>query len=120
MATKPENLSKPEFWVPLFQKYPHGMKIFCDWIDEYKERNDWNMLFNSHSDYQDGQGKNAPSPKFHDLPLAIQIGIWIEFVCDRGGCSWEIEDMFTYDWKENITETFKMLQEEANIDKTPS
>ena len=27
------NLTKENFWNELSQKYPKGMKVFCDWID---------------------------------------------------------------------------------------
>ena len=109
---KLENLTKENFWNDLQAKYPKGMKVFCDWIDEYKKANDWNMLFNSDSEYQNAAGKNAPAPKYHDLPLSMQMGIWIEFVVDRGGCEFEIEDMFKFDLREEITEYIIMLEAE--------
>lgn len=77
-----EKLTKENFWNELHTKYPAEMDIFCKWIDEYKKRVSWNMLFNSDSDYQNAQGKNAPAPKYHDLPIAMQIGIFIQFVAE--------------------------------------
>lgn len=109
-----KNLSKENFWNKLYKKYPDGVQVFCDWIDKYKSKNNWDKLFNA--------GLMVPirgqsvSPKYHDLPLAMQIGIWIEFVCDRGGCQWEIEDLFAVDWREDITGYIKMLDAEKKID----
>ena len=67
-----ENLNKENFWNELFTKYPKGVQVFCDWIDEYKKRNHWDRLFNG--------GYEMESPKFHDLPIAMQKGILIEFI----------------------------------------
>lgn len=40
-----ENLNKENFWDELYKKYPKGMKVFCDWIDEYKKQNNWDEFF---------------------------------------------------------------------------
>lgn len=102
-----KNLSKENFWNKLQEKYPLGMKIFCDWIDEYKKRNNWDLLFcNSYL-----KARNLNQTKFHDIPYAMQIGIWIEFVCERGGCAFEV-DLFEYDWRKEIKEYIKMLHKE--------
>lgn len=79
------SLSKANFWNDLTEKYPEEMKHFCIWIDEYKKRVDWNTLFNSNSNWQNCDGKNAPAPKYHDLPIAMQVGIIIQYfieTCD--------------------------------------
>ena len=110
-----ENLNKENFWNELYEKYPLGMKVFCDWIDEYKKKNNWKMLFNSNSEYQNADGKNAIAPKYHDLPLAMQIGIWIEFCSELSVHEWEVDDLCTYDWKADITECFKMLQVDKEV-----
>lgn len=70
-----QNLSKENFWDELHAKYPDGVDLFCKWIDEYKKEVNWNLLFNSDSEYQNTKGKNALAPKFHDLPYEMQIGI---------------------------------------------
>ena len=69
------NLTKENFWNKMMDENPHIMKIFCNWIDEYKKQVGWNDLFNSNSEYQNAKGKNAKAPKFHDLPLEMQLGI---------------------------------------------
>jgi len=49
------------------EKYPFAMRYFHDWIDAYKKRNKWKSLFNASSKHK--------APKFHELPLAMQLGI---------------------------------------------
>ena len=75
-----ENLNKENFWNEMHEKYPNSMDAFCKWIDNYKKIVNWNVLFNSDSEWQDANGRNAPAPKFHDLPLAMQVGIWNQFM----------------------------------------
>ncbi len=73
-----ENLNKENFWNEMQKKYPNAMGEFCNWIDIYKKENNWDSLFNA--------GLMVPirgqsvAPKFHDLPLAMQMGIINEFI----------------------------------------
>ena len=94
-----ENLTKENFWNEMMEKYPEETKRFCDWIDEYKKAVAWDELF----------GNVFPTTKkikFHDIPYAMQLGIWLEYVCDRGGCQYEI-DVFEFDLREDIEEFLK-------------
>ena len=77
------NLTKENFWIALYEKFPGEVQSFCDWIDAYKKRVGWNILFNSDSEYQNARGKNAPAPKYHDLPLAMQWGIFQQFCAEN-------------------------------------
>lgn len=62
-----------EFWDKLKEKYPHAMKDFSEWIDQYKRDVNWNWIFNeTHS-------TSANIPKYHDLPDAMQFGIFQEY-----------------------------------------
>lgn len=106
-----ENLNKENFWNELYEKYPLGMKIFCDWIDEYKLKNNWDMLFFNNRKASPQSKCRSQSIKFHDIPLAMQIGIWIEFASELSGVhEWEIDDLSNYDWKADIQNTIKMLR----------
>lgn len=107
-----KNLTKENFWNQLQELHPKGMKVFCNWIDEYKAKNNWNDLFGN--DQISQRKHHWADIKFHHIPLAFQIGIWIEFVCDRGGCYWEIEDMFSMDWEKEILSFIKMIDSEEN------
>lgn len=105
----------------MMELYPNATKKFCDWIDEYKKEVNWNILFN------DGYMKclekpirwiDSSAPKFHDLPHAMQQGIWLEYLCQRGGCTMEIEDFFNWDLKTDIEEMFReVLEQEASMEK---
>lgn len=72
-----ESLTKEDFWNDLYDKYPLEMKVFCDWIDKYKKEVDWNNLF-SNSEI-DGECY----VKFHDIPNAMQVGIFIAFTQEQ-------------------------------------
>lgn len=77
-----ENLTKENFWNDLQERYPEKMKEFCDWIDEYKKENNWNSLFKPLPGYTGG-AVGFKYPKYHDLPFAMQVGIFIQFVDER-------------------------------------
>lgn len=72
-----ESLTKENFWNALTEKYPEQMKQFCDWVDEYKQRIDWDNLFREND-------SNIAAPKFHDLPIAMQFGIFCQFSIESG------------------------------------
>lgn len=65
-----KSLTKEGFWNPLFAKHPVLMKEFCEFIDEYKASIDWIKLL----------GANT---KYHDLPIEMQVGIFIQFTMTR-------------------------------------
>lgn len=75
---------KEKYWDGWREKYPEAVDAFCKWIDMYKAAIGWNQLFNSDSNWQDGDGKNAPAPKFHQIPVALQWGIFLQFISDYG------------------------------------
>jgi hypothetical protein len=120
-----DNLTKENFWDRMMATYPNATAAFCQWVDEYKEATEWKKLFNDsgHIYLKDSLGNStnsfiAAAPKFHDLPHAMQLGIWIECVCQRGGCSWPIENMFEFDLAEDIEGMFReLLEEEAKNEK---
>lgn len=66
----PASLTKENFWNELQKKYPKQMEVFCKWIDDYKKRVEWDMIFTSNR-------------KFHDIPIAMQIGILMEFTMSQ-------------------------------------
>jgi len=74
-----QTLTKENFWNEVESKYPEAFAVFSKWIDSYKVEVDWNKLFNVDSDYQNAAGKNAPTPKFHELPFEFQNGIIARF-----------------------------------------
>lgn len=72
-----------EFFNPLKAEFPFAMQKFCDWIDEYKKAVGWSDLFNGSVLMERLQmtqdGGDSFVPKFHELPHALQLGIWITF-----------------------------------------
>lgn len=108
-----ENLNKENFWNRIYETYPEACQEFCDWIDKYKAENNWNVLFNSDSNWQDKDGKNATAPKYHDLPIAMQTGIFIEFCRVKGGCHWDV-DLMEFDLAEEIENWMKYRQDVIN------
>lgn len=114
-----QNLNKENFWNELHAKYPTAVNHFCKWIDEYKKEVGWNKLFNSDSEYQNADGKNAPAPKFHDLPFDMQNGILARFELElfnnKAGKGKEVADKLREDYKGVLTKIFADLQN--SIDK---
>lgn len=78
-----ENLNKENFFNDLMKKCPKTVDSFCKWIDEYKKNVNWNKLFNSDSNWQDADGKNALAPKFHEIPIEMQVGILSRFFIEK-------------------------------------
>ena len=86
-----ENLTKENFWNEMMEKYPNSTDAFCKWIDNYKKENNWEKLFND--SYHQLNKKFASNgelvsvdfdyPKFHDLPIAMQVGIWNQFMQEQ-------------------------------------
>lgn len=77
------------FWYALSTQHPLQMHDFRNWIDEYKRRVHWPQLFNTGDMMNYGRmvGDNISqhNPKFHDLPQAMQIGIFIQYTVENGG-----------------------------------
>lgn len=62
-----ENLSKMNFWDDCKRLYPKATADFCDWIDNYKKKVNWDFLF------------KGELIKFHDIPFEMQIGIIMRY-----------------------------------------
>lgn len=104
------NLTKEAFWDPPKERYLKAMNIFGDWIDEYKKRVEWHGLFAT-SEYEHA---NNESVKFHDLPDAMQIGIWIQFAKEiaqpHTEHEWKIDNLFQYEWAKAIIGTLVVIE----------
>lgn len=79
-----ENLTKENFWNEMTELYPVAMKKFYEWIDKYKEENNWKKMFGEHVLYEKEDFPYTPTmssiPKYHELPLAFQYGIFVQFI----------------------------------------
>lgn len=91
-----ETLTKEEFWDPLAEKYPDLMTEFRAWIDKYKERVDWSNIFFSFV-------------KYHDLPVAVQIGIFFQFMAETSWKhrAWNGEQFTVEEAVQGITDYFE-------------
>lgn len=82
-----ERLTKENFWNDLNNKYPEIMWKFKTWIDEYKKSVAWKILFNDESEIKVG---SKIGPKYHDLPYAMQVGIFLQFVAENKETKWGV------------------------------
>jgi len=78
-------LTKKAFWEPMRLKYPLGMEYFKEWIDKYKVTNNWDYLFNDNTDdpFPRAGTPTITAPKYHELPIAMQLGIFNEFLYNQ-------------------------------------
>jgi hypothetical protein len=107
-----QTLTKENFWDGMTVRFPKAMKLFGQWIDNYKMSVDWPRLFNSRS--QD----MGIAPKFHQLPYAMQQGIWIEFAKDIFD-KLPVKSEYNYrkDLVEDVQETFEWIEPLLNESK---
>ena len=112
--TLKQPLALENFFNYLYVKYPEGMKVFCDWVDQYKLAVDWNTLFNSGGILRTGEAK---APKFHELPYALQLGIFFEFIRWNGGCEYSIENINALDFKDEFATYTELVVQPKAIEK---
>lgn len=85
-----DKMTKAGYWDQLMADYPDQMNDFCTWIDEYKRREGWAILFNTgrllNRDLVQSLDTSIAihDPKFHDLPNAMQIGVFIQYTVEMG------------------------------------
>lgn len=108
-----ENLNQ-NFWDNISKEYPDASKVFTDWLDGYKKRNNWDRLFQSGfitcRRAYDGNGYDVTGETYtrelSEIPLAMQIGIMIEFYILYDGKSRDILN----EWKTEALLLFNSLQ----------
>lgn len=112
MSKKLEDLNKINFWQAVEVLYPKATAYFKLWVDGYKADNDWDDLFNDHDmdknrDIDFGNATySCQSPKFHDIPFAMQMGIFTQFLAEQGS---EVETMVK-DMKDITLDAFKEME----------
>lgn len=80
-----DNLNKENFFDAAGRSFPLAMDSLLQFVDRYKLANTWDKLFNGGFFVQyTGPQKQfevyTKAPKFHDIPLAMQVGIIIEWI----------------------------------------
>jgi len=76
------NEDKKRLWAELEERYPEEVGRFKDWVDGYKERVGWAELFAPRQFVVDG-AQEERRPKFHELPLEMQVGIFGLYAFER-------------------------------------
>lgn len=71
-------LTKKDFWEPMERQCPKIIAKFKAWIDQYKKDVRWTNFIKPMPGYTGGM-VGFKYYKYHDLPDAMQIGIWIEY-----------------------------------------
>lgn len=100
-----EPLTKENFWNDIMKDFPNATKRFCDWIDEYKETVNWDVLFGC----ADHVSKKTRI-KFHNIPYDMQTGIWIKFANDiLNECYEQPEYEYSGDLREDIKTVFNEI-----------
>ncbi len=83
----PFGLTYENYWTKMTEGYPDQVKKFGDWIDQYKKCIAWNKFFTYHSP------EGIKSWKYHDLPLAMQLGIFHQYALECGNIVYLAETM---------------------------
>lgn len=77
-------LTKQNFWDALEEKFPLAIAEFKTWIDEYKKKVNWDGLFKVVADTHEGYpAEMYKQVKYHELPDAMQVGIWLQFCSEQ-------------------------------------
>lgn len=118
------SLTKENFFDELQEMCPRTMKQFCEWIDVYKDRVEWNTLFR-YADPKCGYtkenclGVKVQAPKFHELPIGLQIGVIITFLLEINTSHFNVFSGFkvrsTYDLIQFISESFDTEEKWKNF-----
>jgi hypothetical protein len=70
-----------KYWMDLQSQHPEKMGLFFRWLDKYAKDNKWSELFNYGSPSYAKMGWHHP--KFFDMPIAMQAGIFAQFMAEQ-------------------------------------
>jgi len=73
------SLTKENFWDEVMKHSPETLTSFCKWIDEYKQRVGWDKLFDGKWDEAAPGIIGYHITKFHHIPFAMQLGIFMQY-----------------------------------------
>jgi hypothetical protein len=76
-----DNKLNSEFWSEIKEKFVGEIQEFNQWIEKYKTRMGWEHIFNPNYTME---GMSWRRITFYDLPDAMQIGIFIQYVSESG------------------------------------
>ncbi len=129
---QPKKLTYHEFWEPLENAYPEACKVLYEWLENYREQVNWKKMFSvtmwsiKHNramgaeDYETHNRHEIATHlyDFHDLPIAMQIGIFIEFVDNTTGGTWNFSGQFIVDWAVEIKNYISKLEQSILSNKS--
>lgn len=78
-------LTLENFWNEMKLKYPKSVQEWCDWVDAYKVKTHLKVLFNEKTILSPVSGFDPikiHAPKIHALPIALQVGLFIQYRFD--------------------------------------
>lgn len=103
-------LTNENFFRRMKELYPVSMNRFCDWIDEYKMATGWKGTIET--DYRNAFCMYMdPAIKYHDLPNAMQLGIFIAFIrAEDRGQDYTV-DLFAFNIQDFIEDYLKHTNE---------
>lgn len=70
-----------EFWSDIKEKFVGEMQEFNEWIEKYKSLTGWEHIFNPNYAME---GMSWRRITFYDLPDAMQVGIFMQYVSESG------------------------------------
>lgn len=88
-------MTKDAFWQPIENRAPKTFKQFKDWIDGYKKRVGWDKMFHAGIQLSRSDDDITKAPKVHDLPDALQIGIFFQFLTEQEYVAYKPDIDFT-------------------------
>lgn len=91
-------LTLDNFWNEQKANFPLAVQEWCDWVDEYKKKVGWVHLMNGRV------YTHLVAPKVHELPIALQVGLHIQFRFDKGLMPGIFE--IHSNWKDNFIRVF--------------
>lgn len=71
------------FWYGIKEKYPEYFNDFSEWFKVYKEKVGWKKIFNEIVAFRMYASVVTKAPKFYKLPIAMQIGIFLQYVSEK-------------------------------------
>ena len=97
-----ENLNNANFFNEVKRDNPLAYSDFMLWLEEYKEVNDWDLLFNNHL------VSSEEAVGFTDAPLDFQLGVMLRYFNESPDLHHPIGNVSAYEDVQYIISAFQM------------
>lgn len=74
-----DNILNTQFWSDIKEKFVGEFEEFNEWLNEYSKKTNWERIFNPNYTME---GMMWRGITFYDLPDAMQIGIFMQYVSE--------------------------------------